>query len=69
MFLLSDAEVQEACNQYNPGNLTKEQIEMYLYVPELSHYNTQDKKEAEQLKRILNRWKGLNPTVNEAIFF
>lgn len=67
MFLISNDKIEEACNQVNPEKLTREQIDMYLNVPELAHYNIKDKAEAEQLKRILKHWKRLNATVAEAL--
>lgn len=57
----------EEQRKLNPWNLTEQEIDIFLNVPELIDFDITNAKDVRKLKRILEQWKRLNNSVWSAM--
>jgi len=66
-FDIDDESRSQACHYYNPSGLSREELDLYLNLPELTNFDITDPVQIHQLQRILKQWKRMNQSVWAAI--
>lgn len=66
-FELSEKQKEEVMKKYNPFELSAEEVDLYLNIPELSDFDITNRVELSRLRRILCQWKRLDSTIWSAL--
>jgi hypothetical protein len=64
---LTEEEISDARKRWNPYGITREQLDLYLNIPELGSYDIHNEKDVRALVRILTQWARLDDTIWKAM--